>query len=138
MTTLRSFFDAWQRLEATHPFGVVYFYSMFTEHGVPAAMAGDVDEYLFLDLVNTGVDVRRFKVAARITGESFWVYLDLRTCVLSFQATPATPFTYTVPIAPSPTSLIGFVLAYYRGDLLRPLVFPSCGRRHPVWVRRAQ
>ena len=109
---------------------------MFVEFGVHEAIAGDVDEFLFLDLMNTGVDIRRIKVEARISRRIFWVYLDVQTCVLSFQATPVAPFTHTTAIMPHPDSLIRSILAHYNIQL------PPVSRRCPVYqsfyVRRIQ
>ena len=41
---MHSFFDAWDRLEAAHPFGVMYFRQLFTEFGISEGLAGHVDE----------------------------------------------------------------------------------------------
>ena len=111
---MHSFFDAWDRLEAAHPFGVMYFRQLFTAFGVTEGLAGHVDEYLFLDLMSRRqAHIRRIKVQARITGETFWVYVDLNAETLSFQSTPASPFTYSVAILPEPVWLVRWILLYY-------------------------
>jgi len=111
---LRAFFDEWDDLESANPFGVMRFQPLFVRYGVSEVMAADVDEFLFLDLMSRRhINIRRIKVQARLTDEIFWVYLDLRTSVLSFQATPMAPMTYSVTIDADPVWLVRFIMAYY-------------------------
>jgi hypothetical protein len=115
MDNMWSFFHEWDSLEAQHPFGVMYFRPLFSRFGISETLAGDVDEFLFLDLMPPRIaHVRRIKVQTRITSEVFWVYLDLRTAIISFQSTPAAPFTFSVTITLEPICVVGTILAYFR------------------------
>ena len=138
-TRMSAFFDAWDDLEAAHPFGVMYFRDLFTEFGVPETLAGDVDEFLFLDLMSRRMaSIRRIKIQARLTDEVFWVYLDLRTSVLSFQSHPAAPFTYTTIIALEPLCLVRVLLSYHLHHHRTAPPIPQRHRQFDVYRRRAQ
>jgi hypothetical protein len=139
METMRAFFDAWDDLEAANPFGVMYFRPLLLQHGVSEAMAGDVDEFLYMDLMTRRmVHIRRIKVQARITEELFWVYLDLRTSTLSFQSMPSAPFTYSTTIVPEPAWLMRLIMAYYRQNRRKALPIMQRHRNFDAYVRRAQ
>jgi len=138
-TRMSAFFDAWDNLEAAHPFGVMYFRDLFTEFGVPETLAGDVDEFLFLDLMSRRMaSIRRIKIQARLTDEVFWAYLDLRTSTLSFQSHPAAPFTYSTTIALEPVCLVGALLAYHHHSHRTAPPIPLRHRQFDAYRRRAQ
>ena len=139
MSNLWAFFDAWDDLEAEHPFGVMYFRELFTRFGVSETMAGDVDEFLFLDLMSRRmVSIRRIKVQARITNEVFWVYLDLRASTLSIQSTPAAPFTYSTTSVHEPDWLVRLILTYYRQHHRKAPPVPQRHRNFDAYLRRVQ
>ncbi len=111
----RDFFDDWDHLEACHPFGVMYLAPTLVQHGVVAVCAHDVDEHLFLDLmVPRNPAIRRIKVEGRVRREVFWVYVDLDSSVVSFQASPSAPFVFSLPIPPTPDDFVRMVLGYFR------------------------
>jgi hypothetical protein len=139
MDYLRVFFNAWDDLESAHPFGVMYYRQLFMHFGVPEAMAEDVDEFLFLDLMShRNVFIRRIKVQARITGEIFWVYLDLRSSTMSFQSTPAAPFAYSTTIIPEPVWLVRTISTYYGQHHRKAPPMPQRHRKVDAYLRRAQ
>ena len=136
---MQTFFDAWDDLENANPFGVMYFRPLLVQHGVSEAMAGDVDEFLFMDLMTRRLNhIRRIKVQALITEEIFWVYLDLRSSTLSFQSMPSAPFTYSTTIILEPIWLVHFIMAYYRGHHYKGPRIPLRHRNFNAPLRRAQ
>ena len=109
-----SFFQKWDQLEAMHPFGVAYFAGLFMEHGVPHRLAFDIDQFLFLDLLNFRHEtIRRIKVEARISREVFWVHVDLDSGLVSFQADPSAPFVCSIMIDMEPIQLMRLVFQYF-------------------------
>ena len=114
MDYLPRFFTAWDNLESMHPFGVVNFAPLFMEYGVAQALALDVDEYLFLDLITPRLrGVRRIKVEARISQRVFWVYVDLDARVVSFQVDPMAPLTWSNSVDEKPCSLVSLIFHYH-------------------------
>ena len=111
---LSVFFMAWDRLEAMWPFGVVRYAPLFIEYGVPSALAGDVDQFLFLDLMRPRFPgIRRVKVEARISRQVFWVYIDLNTMLVSFQRSPLAPLVCSVPISSEPYEFVRLIFRYH-------------------------
>ena len=115
---IQRFFDAWDDLEAAHPFGVMAFAPLFMEFGVTQALAFDVDECLFLDLMSPRLHaVRRIKVEARVSQAVFWVYVDMDAQLVSFQSSPLAPFAWSTPIDPSlPAELVRIIFHYHRSS----------------------
>lgn len=113
--TFEGFFDDWDHLEATHPFGVMYCAPMFVRHGVDAVLSRDVDQHLFLDLmVPRHPSIRRLKVEGRVQREVFWVYVDLDASLVSFQESPLAPFVSSVALPEGPDDFVRAVMAYFR------------------------
>lgn len=110
-----NFFSAWDHLEASYPFGVMYFASIFMEHGVSAARCGDVDEFIFMDLmIPRNPMIRRIKVEGRVDREVFWVYVDMNSSLVSFQSHPSAPLVCSMPMEELPDDLIRMILSYFR------------------------
>ena len=112
--SLSSFFTAWDNLEAVWPFGVVQFAPLFIDYGIPSALAGDVDEFLFLDLMAPRFPgIRRMKVEARISREIFWVYVDMNTMLVSFQSSPLAPLVCSMSISSEPCEFVRLIFQYH-------------------------
>jgi hypothetical protein len=116
MARLTRFFAEWDDLEAAHPFGVVRFAPLFMEHGVPQALALDVDECLFLDLMTPRhMEIRRIKVEERVSQRVFWVYVDLGARAISFQENPMAPLRWSVVLdGDCPWELVRLVFQRHR------------------------
>jgi hypothetical protein len=111
---MRSFFQKWDMLEAMNPFGVAYFAGFFMEHGVPRTLAFDIDQFLFLDLLNFRQEaIRRIKAEARVSREVFWVHVDLDASLVSFQISPSAPFVCSIMIDMDPVSLVRLIYQYF-------------------------
>jgi len=125
---LLPFFDAWDRLEAFTPFGVAAFAPLFMEHGVAPALAMDVDECLFLDLIPQRFHgVRRIKIEARVSRAVFWVYVDLNEMLVSFQSNPQAPLVWSTPLdPPSPMGLVSIFFQHHRSWERRLRVHARC------------
>ena len=124
------FFAAWDCLEAAHPFGVTGFVSLFSQFGVGPDDCARVDRHLFLDLMNARrPEVRRIKVEGRRSRKVFWVYIDLRTSTIGFQDGPMHPFVLTTFVSPTPSAIVGAIVAYHE-------LTDGCGTRPRIPCRR--
>ena len=115
MEFMAQFFRDWDSLEAMHPFGVMNVATLFMQYGIPDAMAFDIDEFLFFDLMWSRIsNIRRIKVEARVSRDIFWVYVDLDSNIVSFQTSPVAPLTWSVTIRDGPNQLVRIIVHYHR------------------------
>ena len=123
---LGRFFAEWDALEAAHPFGVTSFAPLFMRHGVPQALAFDMDECLFMDLMTPRrLEVRRIKVEDRVSQRVFWAYVDLGARCVSFQENPMAPLRWSSSLdGDHPCEVVRLVFQHHRMQARR-LGFPG-------------
>ena len=122
---LRHFFAVWDVVELMNPWGVERMEPFLATFDVPAAMCADIDSRLFLDLmIARQPGVQRMRVEGRCTGVVFWAQVDgiddehAARVNVSFQASPAEPFTLSVSVAARPRAVLACLVGYHRMRLM--------------------
>ena len=113
------FFNEWDRLERSYPWGVQYLSPFFSGYGIPMHMCEEVDNRLYIDLMLTRIqDSRRIKVEGRHSDCMFWVHIVLYQSIatIGFQRNPSTPYLRIVTLVATPTSIVASILAFHRWD----------------------
>ena len=113
------FFNEWDRLERSYPWGVQYLSPFFSGYGIPMHMCEEVDNRLYIDLMLTRIqDSRRIMVEGRHSDCMFWVHIVLYQSIatIGFQRNPSTPYLRIVTLVATPTSIVASILAFHRWD----------------------
>ena len=116
---LDRFFSEWDDVERIHPWGVLCFTPLFSGFDVPLSLCAEVDDRLFLDLMNqVHPNIHRIKVEGRYSEALFWVYVELRyqssVIVVSVQRHPNAPMERSLVVEAVPGSLVACILAFHR------------------------
>ena len=131
---INRFFAEWGDVERNHPWGVQRFTPLFSRFNVPLRLCVEIDDMIFLDLMNpnnNNNNIHRIKVEGRYSGAEFWVYVEelphlyyyypsaMIMMIVSIQRHPNAPMERSLLVEAVPRSLVACILAFYRWMMIK-------------------